>query len=133
ALVEVATPENEAELATIASECPASRLRLEVANWLRQTTKPEDLARRHHKQRSVKWRTEADGMVTFTIRLPPHVAAILISLLTTLVMRTKARPDASAGWPTLAQQHADAVTQLITEGAGDIVTEVVLHVRADGC
>lgn len=36
-------------------------------------------------------------------------------------------------WPTVAQQHADALEHVLTAGGGSIATEVVLHVRADGC
>jgi hypothetical protein len=133
ALISIATPENEAELATIAVDVPAGDLRAVLAKWLHTTTDPEDLAAHHHKHRALKWRTEADGMVTFTLRLPPHIAAILISLLTTLVMRSRPRPDASAAWPTLTQQHADALTDLLHDRAGTISTEIVLHVRGDGC
>ena len=35
-------------------------------------------------------------------------------------------------WPTLAQQHADALAHLLREGTRGLVTEIVLHVRADG-
>jgi len=47
-------------------------------------------------------------------------------------MRTKPAKDAADAWPTVAQQHADALEALVTEGAGTIDTEVVLHVRGDG-
>lgn len=133
ALVALATPENEAELAAIAMGCPAGALRAELARWLNRNSDPDDLAAYHRERRSLKWRTEADGMVTFTLRLPPQVAAVLIALLTALVMRSKPRPDASAGWPSLAKQHADAFVGLLEDGAGEIATEVVLHVRGDGC
>ncbi len=33
----------------------------------------------------------------------------------------------------MAQQHADALTDLLTHGTGQTVTELVLHVRGDGC
>ncbi len=133
ALISVATPANEAELAAIAHDTPAGDLRAAIARWMHRTCDPGELEAHQRRQRSVRWRTEPDGMVTFTLRLPPQIAAILIALLTTLVMRSRPRPDASAGWPTLAQQHADALEQLICEGAGEVSTEVVLHVRGDGC
>ena len=78
------------------------------------------------------WRTDPDGMVTVTLRLPPQLAAVLIALLTTLVMRTRPCREPDGSWPTLAQQHADALETLLTDGAGTIDTEVVLHVRGDG-
>lgn len=45
-------------------------------------------------------------------------------------MRTRTRPHSSEPWPSLAQQHADAIEELIATGT--VTTEVVLHVRADG-
>ncbi|MCB0996844.1 MAG: DUF222 domain-containing protein [Acidimicrobiales bacterium] len=133
ALIVVATPANEAELATLAREVPASALRKVLAAWMNKTMTPEELDAYHQQRRSVAWRTDPDGMIIFTLRLPPALAAVLISLLTTLVMRTRARPDASGVWPTLAQQHADAFAELLTSGSGEIHTEVIFHVRADGC
>jgi hypothetical protein len=72
-------------------------------------------------------------MVTFTPRLQPHIAALLISVLTAIVMRTRPTADASGTYPTVAQQHADALHQLLTTGAGSTTTEVTFHVRGDGC
>lgn len=34
-------------------------------------------------------------------------------------------------WPSVSQQHADAVEGLLVEGPGKIQTEVVVHVRGD--
>jgi hypothetical protein len=38
-----------------------------------------------------------------------------------------------ATWPSIPQQQADAIIDLIQNGGAKIVTEVVIHVRADGC
>jgi hypothetical protein len=38
-----------------------------------------------------------------------------------------------AVWPTIPQQQADAIIDLIQGGGAKIATEVVIHVRADGC
>ena len=35
------------------------------------------------------------------------------------------------GWPTVAQQYADAFDDLVTNGAGRLITEIVLHLRGD--
>ena len=109
ALIAVATPDNEAELADIALGCPAGDLRAELARWLNRNTDPDDLAAYHHKRRSLKWRTEADGMVTFSLRLPPHIAAVLIALLTTLVMRSKPRPEDEDGDVGLVELRVDRI------------------------
>ena len=75
--------------------------------------------------------SEVDGMITFTARLPPLAAGQLIARLQTHVMTS--RPDVASidAWPSLAQQHADALSALI-DGGGSVTTEVVLHVREDG-
>ena len=102
-LTRVADPDNEAELAALAMTVPAGQLTVALARWLTRNTDPEDLDRRQRKARSVRWRTEPDGMVTFTLRLQPAIAAILIALLSTLVMRNRAPDVNPAGrgprWP----------------------------------
>jgi hypothetical protein len=45
---------------------------------------------------------------------------------------TSGEPEGS-GWPTIAQQRADALVEIVDGGAGTPVAEVLLHVRADGC
>ena len=41
--------------------------------------------------------------------------------------------DASAaGWPSFAQQRADALARLLRAGGTDVLTEIVINVRADG-
>ena len=44
-------------------------------------------------------------MVLFTLRLPPYMAAALIALLTTWVMRTRPKPEPDGVWPTAVQQQ----------------------------
>ena len=140
ALTRLATPANEAELVEIARATPASGLGAALAAWLNQNSDPAELDAHQQRRRSVKWRTEPDGMVTFTLRLRPLLAGTLIAVLTAIVMRS--RPKATVGgghasaaephWPTMAQQYADAVDTLLTNGPGTIVTEVILHLRGDG-
>ena len=128
-----ATPANETELLDIAKKVPASDLGRAIAYWLNQNTNPEELEAIQHDMRSVKWRTEPDGMILFTVRLQPLIAGVLIALLGTIVMRSKPRKNPRTGqWPTLAQQHADAIEEILTKGAGNIDTEVIIHVRGDG-
>ena len=131
-LTRVATPDNEAELVALAAPVPAGDLRQVLAAWMNRNSSPEDIAAHHRRQRSVKWRNEPDGMVTITLRLPPQLAQVLIAMLTTLVMRTRPRREIDGSWPPLAQQHCDALEQVLTEGAGTVDTEIVLHIRGDG-
>ena len=133
-LTRLATPDNEAELLEIAQDVSAGRLTRALAAWLKRNLSPEELDAHHHASRSVRWRIEPDGMVTFTLRLPPAIGAVLIAILTTALLRTRPRRHADGTWPTLAQQHADAVAELLDEdGRGRVITEVVFHVRGDGC
>ena len=41
--------------------------------------------------------------------------------------------DASADASSLAQQRADGLMRLLTEGPAKVQTEVIVHVRGDGC
>ncbi len=131
-----------ADLSAIAEafDTPAGNLSRALAAWFNRNTSPEDLDVYHQRQRSVKWRNEPDGMVTFNLRLPPFLAGLLIAFLTSWVMKTRPRPEpakaGSAGrapvWPSVAQQHADALQALLDGGPGQVVTEVIVHVRGDG-
>lgn len=130
-LTRFVTAANESTLVALAVDVPAGQLGRAIAAWLSRTSEDDELERLQHDQRSVAWRNEPDGMITFTARLPPLAAGQLIARLQTHVMTT--RPDAESGnaWPSLAQQHADALSALI-DGGGSMTTEVVLHVREDG-
>jgi hypothetical protein len=131
-LTRLATPDNEQQLAAIAVDVPAGALPRAIAAWLHRNSDDRELERLQHEQRSVTWRNEPDGMVTFTARLPPLVAGLLISRLTTQVMSTRPTTTAIEQWPSLAQQHADALAALLCEGSGPLTTEVIVHVRDDG-
>ena len=64
-LTRVATPANERELLEIALTVPAGELGRALAAWLCRNSTPEEVEAHQHAQRSVKWRTEPDGMTTF--------------------------------------------------------------------
>lgn len=132
ALTRLATPQNEHELLDIARTTTAANLGRALAAWLNRNSTPEDIAAHHQRQRSVKWRTEPDGMVIFRLRLPPLLAGMLISFLTTWIMRAKPTSTADGEQPTVAQQQADALECLLSDGGGRVDTEVVVHVRGDG-
>lgn len=131
-LTRLATADNEQHLVAIAVDVPAGVLPRAIAAWLHRTSNDRELELLQHEQRSVTWRNEPDGMVTFTARLPPLVAGVLISRLSTHVMSTRPTTPTLEQWPTLAQQHADALAELLHDGGGALTTEIVLHVRADG-
>jgi hypothetical protein len=131
-LTRIATPANEAELLEIATAVPAGHLGRALASWMHRTHSPAELERLHQAQRSVTWRTEPDGMINVTARLVPLVGGTLISRLNTHVMTNRPADGPSEAWPSLAQQHADALEQLLNTGAGGLTTEIVLHLRSDG-
>ncbi len=86
--------------------------------------------------------------LSFTMRLTPARAAVLTAAVDEHVMRSDGREpadptergdDATASreshprWASLAQQRVDALIDIISAGGTNVVTEVILHVRADGC
>jgi Domain of unknown function (DUF222) len=131
-LTRIATPVNQAQLLEIATSVPAGQLGRALASWLHRTSTDDELVRHQQAHRSVTWRTEPDGMVTFTARLVPLISGTLISRLGTQVMTTRRAVEPTETWPSLAQQHADALEQLLSAGVGGLTTEIVIHVRSDG-
>ncbi len=131
-LTRLATPMNEAQLVAIAATVAAGQLPRALAAWMHRTSDSAELERHQHEHRSISWRIEPDGVVTFTQRLPPLVAGAFISRLTTHVMTNRPAPTSIVDWPTLGQQYADAFEHMLTEGGGRLLTELVIHVRADG-
>ncbi len=135
-LTRIAEAGNEDTLVALAERVPAGELGRALAAWVRDHSDPEELDAYQQRRRSVRWRTEPDGMVIFTMRLPPFVAGLFAAALTAIARRarpiTRRSSDASAGgWPSLAQQHADAVEVLLNERM-NLSPEVVVHVRGDG-
>ena len=154
ALTRIATVESQAELCELAERVPAGRLAVALAAWLARRETPEETERRQHGARGLSWHLEPDGMVAGTFRLAPADAAVLMSAVDACAARSKpvvvevgassaqrgvdASADASmplgvAVWPSVAQQRADALVELVCGGGARVVTEVVLHVRGDGC
>ena len=95
-----------------------------------------------------------NGGLSFTMRLTPARAAILTAAVDEHVMRSDGREpadptdlldptergdDATASreshprWASLAQQRIDALIDIVSAGGTNVATEVILHVRADGC
>jgi hypothetical protein len=138
-LSRVATRENEEELLAIAVEVPAGYLGRALAEWMTDNFDPEQMTAYQRNRRSVRWHTEPDGMVLFIMRLPPWVAGLVITIVSALVTKggtkaTKSDGGASAGsWPSLGQQRADAIETLFSSDRAEVGTEVVIHVRGDGC
>lgn len=144
-LTRVATSENEKELCALARKVPASRLTHALASWLTRNETPAETEARHHKARYYASRLDVDGMVVGSYRLPPLEAAKINGPIDALVVRRRPRSrrenasaDASGPGqdecrPSVGQQRADALMALISGGGAAIATELVLHVRGDGC
>jgi 5-methylcytosine-specific restriction endonuclease McrA len=136
-LTRVATAANQAELCELALRVPASRLGHAVAAWLQHHESPAETEERHHAVRGLRWRLDIDGTGIAWLRLPPAELAVITSAVDAQVVRR--RPDdASADasyppWPSIAQQRADALVNLVRNGGATTLTEVVMHVRGDGC
>ena len=99
---------------------------------------PEQTEARQKAARFFTSRLDPDGMVAGMFRLPPLQAGRLLAAVDAQVLRrtADASADASANggaWPSVAQQRADALVELIAEGGAQVETEVILHVRGDGC
>jgi hypothetical protein len=141
-LTRVADADNQHELCAIAERVSAGHLHAALAAWLARTETPEEREQRQRAQTKFGWRTEADGMIAGWFRFPPETGGVLTSAVDTQVMRAKRGEDAPADastspsvtkWPTLTQQRADALITVISDGGANVTTEVVLHVRGDGC
>lgn len=135
-------PDHQTELIGIAERATANDLGRELAAWSAQFEEPATRDRRHHRQRSLTCRTEPDGQRVLTLRLPPLQMGMIEAAIDTDIMTTKrghnvpagtSPPPSAADRPTLAQQRADAIVALITNGGATITTEIIIHVRADGC
>jgi hypothetical protein len=139
ALTRVADSRNETELVDLAKRVPAGRLGQELAAWVGRNHDPGDLAAHQRHQRSITSRLEPDGMTVFTCRLPPLLAGRFTASLDSAIMRNRFATESGAhasagGWPTLPQQRADALESLLTgDGTGTFETEIVIHVRGNGC
>ena len=133
ALTRILTPENEFELLELAATTPAGEIRRALANWMTRNYDEAELAEYHQAQRSVRHRVDPDGMIGFSMRLPPTTGAHLIAELARTAACARRKREGHLEWPTLAQQYADAVEDILGRGGGGLQAEIVLHVRGDGC
>jgi len=117
ALTRVATPQNEAELCRLALRVAAGRLPHALASWLARHETPEETETRQRNATALRTWTDPDGMVAMSLRLPPLEGGILMAAVDTKV----------------AQFRPDALVGLVAGGGAAIQTELVLHVRGDGC
>ena len=132
ALVSIATPANETELLAIARTTPAADIAKAFARWSQQHEDHTVIDSRHRRSRAMRTRTEPDGTVSISLRLPPLQAGIVERAVEAQVMRRTMQREPDGTWPTLAQQRADALTELVTSNANHRF-EVLIHVDHTGC
>ena len=137
ALSRVATRANETELCPIAERVPAGRLAHTLASWLQRHETPEETAARQQAATRLTDRVEPDGMGVITLRVPPLDRGAVMAAIDAKVLVSQsshhASADASGHWPSIAQQRAHAFLELVREDGATIATEVIVHVRGDGC
>lgn len=143
-LTRIANVDNEIELCALAQRVPAGQLTRTLSAWRSRKEKPEETHARQQAARSLSTRIDLDGMTAGSFRLPPLEGAALTGAIEAILVQAHtarrdpdASADASAGsntkrWPSLAQQRADALTELVRSGGATVETEIVVHVRADG-
>jgi hypothetical protein len=140
-LTRLADADNQHELCAIAERVPAAGLAAALARWLKDHESADALAKRHRGATRLSWHLDVDGMIVGSFCYPPEVFAALRATVDAQVTRAQRGQHAPAGdrnsrtvrWPSLRQQRADALIALITAGGTKVVTEIVLHVRGDGC
>jgi hypothetical protein len=134
-LSRIATPETQSELLELADHVPAGRLGHALAAWQMRRETPAETESRQRSKMALWWHSDADGMAVMTVRLLPADMARVQAAVDGRVRnrRPDASADASTRWPSLANQRADAFVELCRDGVGGVTTEVVLHIRGDGC
>ncbi len=70
-LAQVADVDNEAELVELAKTVTASDLGRAIAVWLQRNGEPDAIDNHQQARRTIRWRTDPDGMLSFTVRVPP--------------------------------------------------------------
>jgi len=130
-LTRLAKPENEAELVALAQKVPAAHFKRALATWSINNEDPKEIDQRHQRERGVFASVEPDGSLLAIVRLPALDGGKLMAALDAAVMAN--HTDATAVASSQAQQRADALMSLITNGPAKVETEVIVHVRGDGC
>ena len=132
-LIRSATPANELDLCALAERHTAGQLRGAIAGYLARTETDHETEQRHRQNEGLRWHTDADGLVRFSATLAPARAGAVIAAIDATVMHQPHPRTRGQTMPTLAQQRADALHTIITSGIGTIDTELVIHIRGDGC
>lgn len=129
--------DNVDELIALAEPIPAGRLGYALAAYNARKLSDDELHARQHANRSLSWKTDADGMYVVTARLLPLDGARLAADVDALMMR-----GAGQAGDLVGQQRSDAFLTLLNPeqaGAGEVIVHVVanrdgalVHTLADG-
>lgn len=143
-LSRIATPDTVQELIDIAQMTPVDYLGHALAAWSKKNETDDQRTARHQLQRRLSYRVEPDGMISGSFRMPPAEAGIVMTAIDAQMMRRRALAvagrathseiHAPAGvHPSVAQQRADALVDVAMGIGGSVITELIVHVRGDGC
>ncbi|HET8929323.1 MAG TPA: DUF222 domain-containing protein [Acidimicrobiales bacterium] len=80
------TDDNIEALVDLARTTPAGSLGAAIAAWSLGHEDQEVIDARHYDERALSWRTDPDGMVVFTLKVPPEQAGKIQAIIDTEVM-----------------------------------------------
>ena len=129
-------PERADELVELGIRTAVNDLPRALAAWVLDNESPEQEAERHERETRLTVRTESDGMSVMTLVLPPVLMAELMVAVDAKVQKGRGFDDGVPGGRrrSLAGQRARCLHGLIRDGGHpQVVREVLVHVRADGC
>ena len=138
-LSRMTTPSNVDDLVDLAQMTPMDFLGHALAHWSKANEGDDARTARHHRARRLTYRVEPDGMVAGSLLLPPAEAGIVMAAVDAELMRRRAIAAADSpralddAHPSLAQQRADALIRLMRGNGEAVATELIVHVRGDGC
>jgi hypothetical protein len=129
--------DNVDALVTIARTTPAGRLGAAIAAWSLAHEDQGVIDERQHDARSLSWHTAPDGMVVFTIKVPPQDAGRIEAIIDTEVIRhdpiRTARAEPVAVAPSVdAPAGASALEPAATSPRGPALGGSVGSARSAG-
>lgn len=125
-------PDHADDLVTLAVGVPARDLAPILAAWCAANEDDETRDRRHHRHTHLAIRTEPDGMAVLTLALPAISMGAVGAAIDARVMQGITQAPAHER-NSLGHQRALAFLDLLTNHNTTVDTEIVVHIRSDGC